>query len=238
MSEVEKSGGGAGTAGRRAKYRLEQAGYAEVFKTSARTIKRWVKTGKDGGELPPLDSPSEMPQWWVRFYKQKVPDCILEAAGVSREVFKVREVEAVMEVERVPVVTVARSGTGYEEMLGRVRDAERVAYLEYEAALNAGDEGRLPLARKTWGELSKQLRELERDAHDILSRSGSLVERAVFERLVAEIHIPIVNGIRSMWRRVRAQMLAASEGQQDRVWQEEVDRLLSRLADSGFTAYE
>ena len=98
------------------------------------------------------------------------------------------------------------------------------------------DEAKLPSARKVWGELSKQLRELERDAHDILSRSGTLFDRSAGEKILAEIHAPISQGIRSMWRRVKARMRAAvSDSEEDRIWQDECDRLLFRLNDSAFT---
>lgn len=218
------------------KYRREQKDYAEIFKTSDRTIKRWVKTGKDAGELPPLDSPGDMPAWWAAHYKQKIPECIIAVANaVAPAPVAAAPVEEVASAQASQVIDV---GTGFREMLGRVRDAEKAAYLEYHVVLKSGDESKLTLARKTWSEISKQLRELERDAHDILSRSGSLVEKSSIEKIIAEIHGPIVNGIRSMWRRVKERMTAAPDAQQDRVWQEEVDRLFFRLSESAFTGYE
>ncbi len=223
----------------RTSYRLEQKDYAAIFKTSDRTIKRWVKTGKNAGELPPLDAPAAMPQWWTKYYKQKIPACILDAARSAPPV--VVPAAGADETPGPPAAPPAASldvGMGFQEMLDRVRRAERAAYLKYDEALSRNDESNLPLARKTWSELSKQLRELERDAHDILSRSGALVEKAAVEKTIAEIHVPIVNGVRSMWRRVKAKMLTAAESQQDRVWQDEVDRLFSRLGASGFTQYE
>lgn len=233
-------------------YLLEQREYAARYKTSDRTIKRWVKTGKLGGELPPLDAPQAMPAWWARFYKQRVPPCILEAAQASTAEPGASVVAAApAEHESIPAAPSSGAseaaseqpvtidvGTGFREMLERVRRAEGAAYQEYDRALKGNDESKLPLARKTWAELSKQLRELERDSHDILSRSGALVEKSAVEKVIAEIHVPIVNGVRSMWRRVKAKMLTASESQQDRVWQEECDRLFSRLGATGFTQYE
>jgi len=231
-------------------YLLEQREYAARFATSERTIKRWVKTGRMGGELPPLDAPAAMPAWWARFYKQRVPPCILQAAQTSAPppppAPKPQSSEPAPSPPPAPPVATSQPapssegdvGTGFGEMLARVREAERAAYLEYDTALKANDEGKLPLARKTWAELSKQLRELERDSHDILSRSGALVEKSKVEKVLAEIHVPIVNGVRSMWRRVKAKMQAASESQQDRVWQEECDRLFSRLGASEFTRYD
>ena len=125
-------------------------------------------------------------------------------------------------------------GMGFSEMLDRVKKAEADAYRPYIAVIN--DEARLPAARKVWGELSKQLRELERDAHNILSKSGAIFDRAAGEKILAATHVPIANGIRSMWRRVKPKMKAASsDSEEDRIWQEECDRLLFRLNESAFT---
>lgn len=220
---------------RKTEYRKEQKQYAEIYDQSDRTIKRWIAKGKKAADLPPLDAPAEMPLWWPRHYKHKVPDCLLEAARVATPAPEPppsapscpRSEDASIEI-----------GSGFKEMLDRVRRAEASAYQEYDAALKASDETKLPSARKTWSELSKQLRELERDAHDILSRSGALIEKSAVEKVIADIHGPIVNGIRSMWRRVKTKILTAPESQQDRIWQEEVDRLLSRLNESEFTAHE
>lgn len=218
----------------RLRFRLEQKEYAKIYDTSDRTIKRWIKTGKDAGDLPPLDLPEKMTEWWTRNYTQKVPNCILYAAK------KVTPVTTPVASEQPPVqrTEVTSVGTGFREMLERVKRAEADAYRAYKIALDSGDESKLPHAQKTWNELSKQLRELERDAHNILSQSGELIEKSLVEKVISEIHVPIVNGLRSMWRRVKPQILAAAESNQDRVWQDEVDRLLSRLNSTSFTAYE
>lgn len=229
---------------KRGKYRLEQKDYAAIFGTSDRTIKRWVKTGRDAGDLPPLDAPGDMPAWWTKHYKHKLPSVILEAARAAAPVVvSPAQPSGVTSPLIAPPPQPAPPspldvGTGFEEMLGRVRGAERAAYLDFTAALAANDEGKLPLARKTWSELSKQLRELERDAHDILSRSGATLTKSAVEKTIAEMHLPIVNGLRSMWRRIKTKMLTTPDALQDRVWQDEVDRLLFRLSDSAFTSHE
>ena len=216
--------------------------YAEVYGQTDRTIKRWLQTGRTalgGPDLPPLDDPVRMCSWWAFHYKHRVPDGILEAAKsapalISGEAVAPKSVFSASDETSVPEANAL--GTGFSEMLERMKKAEAAAYREYDKALKAGDEARLPAMRKVWGELSKQLRELERDAHDILSRSGTLLDRTVCERILGEIHAPIASGIRSMWRRVKARMkAAASDAEEDRIWQEECDRLLWRLNQSAFT---
>jgi hypothetical protein len=228
-----------GAATGRTVYAKEQKHYAALYQQSERTIKRWVKAGRDGLDLPPLDDPLKMIEWWPRHYKHKVPDAILSAArSAPSSADRVAAPVATPVVRSEPATMAGEVGTGFHEMLQRVRVSEAAAYRAYNDALAAGDEAKLPAARKTWAELSKQLRELERDAGDILAKSGALIEKAAVEKLIAEIHGPIVNGLRSMWRKIRVRMLSAPDGQQDKVWQEECDRLLGRLNESGFLAHE
>lgn len=220
-------------------YQKDQKHYAAFYKQSDRTIKRWIKTGRDAKptpDLPPLDDPAQMPAWWPRHYKHKVPVEILDAARSAPRATPAppAQLPPPPSADHPQIVV----GTGFREMLERVKSAEATAYREYDIALKAQDEAKLPGARKTWSELSKQLRELERDAPAILAGTGQLVERSAVEKVIAEIHAPIINGLRSMWRRVKPRILAAAEAQQDKVWQEECDRLLARLNESEFLAHE
>lgn len=60
-----------------AKYPKKLPEYAAVFGQTDRTIKRWVKRGKETGELPPLDNPPHMAAWWRRNMDNQVPDYLL-----------------------------------------------------------------------------------------------------------------------------------------------------------------
>jgi hypothetical protein len=51
--------------------------YAAIFRQTDRTIKRWIRRGKETGELPPLDNPSRMAAWWRRNMDHEVPDYLL-----------------------------------------------------------------------------------------------------------------------------------------------------------------
>lgn len=60
------------------------AHYEAVYGTKVRQIKNWLDRGRpEGGkeDLPPLDSPKDMPTWWVRNYPNRsVPAKIHHAA--------------------------------------------------------------------------------------------------------------------------------------------------------------
>lgn len=223
--------------GGKAKYGRPLEEFATVYGQSDRTIKRWIRTGKEaatGADLPPLDSPGDMPAWWARHYKHRCPSEILEAARRARPAPAPKSPPTAI----VPVAP-QPAGTGFEEMLRRVRDAEAAASVEFLSAMRADpDDPKIPSLRKAWSEIGKQLRELERDAHDILTRTGQVAQKSVVEALLAEIHAPIVLGLQSLWPRIKAKMRAATESEQDRIWSDSVSNLLRRLNESQFLAHE
>jgi len=63
--------------------------YAEIFGIPERTIKRWVADGKKSQppDLPPFDSPAELPAWWNRHSSQQIPARLLQfVAGEKSQV--------------------------------------------------------------------------------------------------------------------------------------------------------
>ena len=70
-------------------YKLPYKSYAPFYglneESGARTIKRWVKIGKNATppDLPPLDEKEKMAAWWRRHMQQKPPESLLEIERVS-----------------------------------------------------------------------------------------------------------------------------------------------------------
>lgn len=124
-------------------------------------------------------------------------------------------------------------------MLRRMRDAEAAAHTIFLETLQADpDDPKIASLRKTWQEMAKQLRELERDAGEILEKSGQMASKSLVEKVLAEIHAPIAKGICTLWPRIKGRMLAAAAADQDRIWKEESEKLIRALHDSQFVAYE
>ena len=228
----------------KARYGRPLEEFAKVYSQSDRTIKRWIRTGKvcvTGADLPPLDCPGDMPAWWARHYKHKCPSEILEAA---------RQTKASAKAARRPAAPAQRDvedhsahqpveGSGFEEMLRRMRDAEAAAHTIFLETLRADpDDPKIASLRKTWQEMAKQLRELERDAGEILEKSGQMASKNLVEKVLAEIHVPIAKGIGTLWPRIKGRMLSAAGADQDRIWKEESEKLIRSLHDSEFFAYE
>lgn len=226
------------TPGGKVRYGRPLEEFARMYGQSDRTIKRWIRTGKEaktGPDLPPLDVAGEMPAWWARHYKHRCPAEILEAAARSRPAAAPAPAAATRPAPPVEDFI----GTGFEDMLRRVREAEAEASREYLRSMAANPEDpRIPALRKTWQELTKQLRELERDAHEILSRSGQVAQKSVVESVLAEIHGTIVLGVNSLWPRLKARLRTADDSESDAIWRDAVNGLFRRLNESDFLAHE
>lgn len=239
----------------RVKYNLPLRGYEDTYKCNERTIKRWIARGKESSppDLPPLDEPRRMPAWWALHYRHKCPEALTiaaVAAGWSPETSVVDQVpapagEALPSPPPAGAVfeEIPSALSGYAEMLERARRAEAVTGGEFER-LNAvqgdqRDEAKIAAARKAWLDNAKLLRELDRDANEILESQGHSMSRAAVLKILAEMHGPVLNGMRSILRKIWSQLkLAESLAEGDRIYQAEVDRVCSRLIDSDFMAHE
>lgn len=69
-----------------AKYKEKLPHYASLYGQTERTIKRWIRRGKELNDLPPLDHPELMAAWWRRCMDHQVPDYLLavESKGDDR----------------------------------------------------------------------------------------------------------------------------------------------------------
>lgn len=65
------------TTRKHAKYGQKLSEYAPIFGQTDRTVKRWIRRGKELGDLPPLDTPERMAAWWRRCMDHQVPDKLL-----------------------------------------------------------------------------------------------------------------------------------------------------------------
>lgn len=179
---VEVSGAG------RVKYPLNYPDYGEIFGRTAVSVRGWVAHGKKVGDLPPLDAPIELVEWWKRWMKQKVPAGIEKAAREARskevpEDFALQSevlAEPVEPVEpaREPILLDVSTGGSAGDSLDRLRAASALCYRKYQEALAADDRGEAESWRKDWLEAEKTQRQWEKDINSILEQRGELVSRA------------------------------------------------------------
>lgn len=71
----------------RVRHARKLADYEAIYGTKVRQMKNWRKIGQalTPPQLPPLDEPEEMVQWWARAYPERnVPEKIMQAANRAK----------------------------------------------------------------------------------------------------------------------------------------------------------
>jgi hypothetical protein len=218
--------------------------YAGRYKTDVRTVKRWAAVGRAAtpADLPPLDRARELPTWWLRHMKNRVPAAMLEAAAAD----DVRhQAAAVPPTVTSPTATTVEDravflDVGMGETVVRFRKAEREAGEAYEAAVNAKDkdgnpveidQGRVAMLQRRWKDLGEALRKAVKDEAEMAEQRGELLEKGAVSRLLQEIHSSIAESIRGLARRVRPKLATLPPSEQDAVWEAEVERTFSGFQD-------
>ncbi len=236
-------------------YRETQKTYALRYGYGIRTIKLWISEGRAAGKLPPLDDPEAMLSWWAEVKSNSVPARLLAAAEVAKRGRVASGGAPANQAEgsgastsAAPVVEPAPApkkplAVGFAASLQRVREAEAEAHAAYLDELTktgeARNDGRIERLRKAWSELSEQLRFLEKAAPDVLGRSGEMLMRDDVRKILSKLHSPIVAGVRSLFRRIRAKtgnlgVPAAVLDEFERHYSAEVEKLFGELCASEF----
>ncbi len=177
-------------------YRERIAHYASLYGQSDRTIKRWIGKGRKKGDPPPLDDPAEMPAWFPRHHKHRVPEALIALAARSRAQTPADIPDEASGDEDPPPASYRPpselpDGTGFEAELQRVRDEARKAAGILSDAEKSGNPVDIDDARRQYDRCLKLLREYERDAPKILASMGNLVDRSVEEALLLTKHSAI-----------------------------------------------
>jgi hypothetical protein len=208
--------------------------YAEQYLHSDRTIKRWVKIGREAKPLPdfcPLDQPALMSVWWARNMRQRVPDILLQfAADAAVAAAPTPAVDRQPEPPAMPGEPAAARGqseleTGMMAALERLRQAEAKAGAAYIDALavdppNVAD---IETKQRRWDRLSDALRKAEKDAGKILTDNGQLLPAAEVRQVVQEIFGGLFQTWRQFVHRVRPMLSGKNAGEQDAIWSAECD---------------
>jgi hypothetical protein len=237
-------------------YRKALADYEPFYgvkPNEGRTIKRWIKRGRERTptDLPPLDQPELMASWWSRNMKWKVPDRLL-AFGKIATAEKGKEAASDQKQNRTADTATSSSdtpppasnrikpelpeGSGFAAILDRARQAERVAFSNWQAALNAepfnaGDE---ELKQRAWSRAVETVRKLEKDAESILSRD--LIAWPEAERIINETEAAIHQSLRSAIVRVATKIGIPSEwfAKINAAFQIELDHTFTRIAEAEY----
>lgn len=219
--------------------------YAAVYDVSARNVKRWVHLGRQVAppDLPPLESPADMPAWWGRRMKHRVPEKILQLAAQARPATSVPNpapsAPRLPDPQAAPAPGIGPSsqvslGVGMGAALQRAREMEEAASRKLREAieLNSADVDRLQRQCIIAVDL---LRKIEKDSVEVLEAAGESVSRSELEKVLFEVHSNIEQGIRSHAERSLTKMGITLTHAQREQWNAEIDHLFDGLRESGFS---
>lgn len=246
-------------------YQHDLAHYEPIFNASNRTLKGWLAIGRASTppDLPPYDEPAKMKDWYARNKKNRVPDHLVHlAAEASRLTATSRPLAALLTAESVPApsmvtesanspsaacghvtttlqcVAPAQSSTrGYSATLERLRQAEATAGERYtRLILDPQKQDEAEQARRSWQLLTKELRAYEKDAEEVLQKSGQSWVAAEVVAVIHDLHIPLRDGMLSLYDRIESQLDGLPRGERKRLYRAEVCRLYAALVTNRFTA--
>lgn len=232
-------------------YERPYAVYCARYEVSERSLKGWVAVGRkaDPQDPPPLDQPEEMAHWWSRHFKQRVPEKLLRAGRVQEEPDDVgqdpgqqgdrgdqEEAGASDELLR-DMLPPADGGLaiGLDASVDRLRRAEAAAnYAFTEAIRLEKNEGEIEFKKKSWVTVSEQLRKAEKSMREIEGRYGDVYRVDEIKAELVAVHSTIFAGVKNMIRRIRPELNALTEPEQDAVWEREIRRLFRAWGESEF----
>ena len=219
--------------GRAAPVRLSRrlSEYAETYKITTREIKRWIWKGRacDPEDLPPLDDPVKMLEWWPRHNRRRAPQRLLDAAEAARA----DPVALAPESRPPPDQEAPTDDLSFVANLDRMRQAAADAHREYKTALALGEEGKAQAAMRRWSDLSEQRRKMEKDRADVEKALGDSLPRATVAGVLVQVHGTIASGLRSLVRRIRDEMALWPPDKWDGICRRELARQFAGWPETG-----
>lgn len=203
--------------GGRVKYPVDYCVYAERYGyKSGDTVRAWVRLGKARGDLPPLEEPLKMIEWWRGNMEHNVPDGILLAARGCDPGDQFELDGGVLEsppvkpppVSRGPIVLgdleLGELGESADDALRQCQALQGYCFEQLQAALKINDHAGAERWRKDWTSAAQTRRQWEKDFNRIQEERGHLLRKTE----VLEAAQAMASGIA---RGILAAMLALGE---------------------------
>lgn len=233
MAGTEANGGGGGNEdGYPEKYSVYSVRYGGV---SPRTLKRWVKVGKDAKDRCPLEDAKALAGWWTRHFTNKVPDGVLRAQPLLE--LPVAKVEKIVQVEKraagAPVVGEVPKEEELpvgDEELGIERTLERLERMEVRLSRKAHEPGQT----KAWLETVQRMGSMQEKLRMEMERMGKLLPKDVVEDVLHSYHGPIERETRLMYRTMCEVMGLPASPEREAAWNEECDRMFLKFGEQVF----
>lgn len=220
-----------------------------------KTVERWIRAGREvegGPDLPPLDAPELMAEWFRRIYGRKVPEVLLafEDSGKGGGAAEVEAApapvadspadgEAALEAFRRAVARADADSVGIEASLERARVAERLAFHQWQVVLERPEkypESAISKRKKAWEDAANVLLKAEEKAEKILAQSDEWGRWSELEAVVCERVGYVGRGVRSLFTRAATKVSLPPDlfANLNNAYQAEIDRFFALMAAGDF----
>lgn len=190
-----------------------------IYKKSARTLKRYDQTGREVGDLCPLENPSAMPSWWQTHMKHQIPQVLLDAARSA----KLPPRQQAVEDPPAGDAEIPEEITAGE--MGLERTLERLAKMEVKLHRSASDPGQTKPWLDTISRMSTVAEKLRVEA----VRLGKLIPRDQVEEAIHSFHGPVEREIRLLYKTMCDALGLPPSPEKEARWNEEIDVVFRRF---------
>ena len=140
-------------------YKYKLAHYVGVLglegKDPERKLKRWIAKGRASSppDLPPLDAPDQMPEWWRRNMEWRVPNYLIKFEQCNRGI----PIEAAIPAPDAPTTTTATTAAAEAEKPGEATGVPMFLDMGAEVATDLGLQQIRALVVATFNQLQRCL---------------------------------------------------------------------------------
>lgn len=217
--------------------------------TDDRTIKNWVKVGKDNGDLPPLDQPEQMAEWWQRnHHGRPLPKGLrgleqMELAPTPAPAAAPPPPSAFLppadagEIHSFPEQVAAlrlELSRGLSEVQ-RIQKEECPAAPPDAIAWARGRSARLEIAQRNYKGTFDILRKAENDLVEWQKKHDRLVDKSEVSSEVTRIFGAIHKAVKRLLRKVRPALHGLTDSAADALWDTETRACFDSLTRSEFS---
>lgn len=183
-------------------YKRSIRDYAPFLGMDARNLTRYVTRGKKLGEIPPLDNPPAMLDWWSKHIKRQAPEGVLQYASRPPPFSDNRAPDAAKKTvpPAAPVPFDFQGPGGFSESVRELRMTVAAGQARLRRAMQADilNEGLIASCQRGVREGMELLRKSENDLFDLQRKRSELLVRAE----VIDDWRTLLAGLRQMRRRM------------------------------------
>lgn len=211
----------------RARYNRPLAEYAQVYETTDRAIKRWIRIGKDRGQLPPLDDPRNLVlSWWPFAMTQRAPAKLLAIADRHIQPAESHAAhDSIKSISQEKKCATALADMAAPEILDDLRAKVAFANRAFESAIASDppDDTKLLRAERLYSNLVELWHKVEVKIQEIKRQAGLSIDRYEVEAQYAADWRTLRDMRDSMPRKILAEL--------ERSTSKKMPRILRAIAD-------